>query len=38
MIKLINTAISVDRVSNIYNRVPVVNELSFAIEKGKIFG
>jgi ABC-2 type transport system ATP-binding protein len=33
-----NTAISVNRVSKIYNRVPVVKDLSFAIEKGEIFG
>ena len=31
-------AIALDRVSKIYNNLPVVNELSFAIEKGEIFG
>jgi ABC-2 type transport system ATP-binding protein len=38
MINLMNTAIRVDRVSKLYDRVPVVNDLSFAIEKGEIFG
>ena len=33
-----NTAVAVDRVSKIYDRVPVVNDLSFAIEPGEIFG
>ena len=33
-----NLAVVVDRVSKIYNRVPVVNDLSFEIEKGEIFG
>lgn len=33
-----NTAISVDRVFKIYDQVPVVNNLSFSIEKGEIFG
>jgi ABC-2 type transport system ATP-binding protein len=31
-------AIALDRVSKIYNNLPVVNELSFTIEKGEIFG
>lgn len=31
-------AVSVNRVSKIYNQVPVVNELSFEIEEGEIFG
>lgn len=33
-----NLAVAVDRVSKIYDRVPVVNDLSFEIEKGEIFG
>ena len=33
-----NTAVTVNRVSKIYNRVPVVDDLSFEIEKGEIFG
>lgn len=33
-----NTAVAVNRVSKIYNRVPVVDDLSFEIEKGEIFG
>lgn len=32
------TAVRVHRVSKIYNQVPVVNELSFEIEEGEIFG
>ena len=31
-------AVSVNRVSKVYDQVPVVNELSFEIEKGEIFG
>ena len=33
-----NTAVTVTSVSKIYDRVPVVNNLSFEIEKGEIFG
>lgn len=33
-----NTAVSVDRVFKTYDRVSVVNDLSFEIEKGEIFG
>ena len=33
-----NLAIVVERVSKFYDRVPVVNDLSFEIEKGEIFG
>ena len=33
-----NSAVTVNQVSKIYNQVPVVDELSFSIEEGEIFG